>query len=250
MLEDNYFTKKYFICFGNKRFIKSRDRIIKEAKQIDIFDEYIQETEEVCNEEPYKTVVDKMKPGRGFYWYSWKPYIIYKALNKLKDGDILFYCDSGMKIQNNDNVKNKFNKLIDLVSDKEKCSTGIATFITTGPKKHRKEFQYNLVQVFEHFNVLDNKDITHTQQVQAGVSIFYKCDKSMDIVKTWFNTCVTNPELFIGDRRFCNLNKKTQIHGFKDHRHDQSIWSILCKIHGVNILQHNLNPIQQFHFRE
>ena len=61
MLEDNYFTKKYFICFGNKRFIKSRDRIIKEAKQVDIFDKYIQETEEVCNEEPYKTVVDKMK---------------------------------------------------------------------------------------------------------------------------------------------------------------------------------------------
>ena len=121
MLEE-YFTKKYFICFGNKRFIKSRERIIKEAKQIDIFDEYIQETEEVCNEEPYKTVVDKMKPGRGFYWYSWKPYIIYKALNKLKDGDILFYCDSGMKIHNNNNVKNKFKKLIDLVSDREKCS--------------------------------------------------------------------------------------------------------------------------------
>ena len=63
MLEE-YFTKIFYM-FGNKRFIKSRERIIK-AQQIDIFDEYIQETEEVCNEEPYKTVVDKMKPVEAF----------------------------------------------------------------------------------------------------------------------------------------------------------------------------------------
>tara|TARA_B100001287_G_C22579594_1_gene480302 strand:+ start:28 stop:777 length:750 start_codon:yes stop_codon:yes gene_type:complete len=247
---DEYFTKKYFICFGNKRFIKSRKRIIEEAKQIDVFDDYFLETENVCKEEPYKNIIKKMKPGRGFYWYTWKPYIIYKSLSKLNDGDILFYCDSGMKIFNNGIVKKKFKKLFNLVSNKEKCPTGIVTFITTGPKEKRIEFQYNLVQVFEHFNVLNNKDITHTQQIQAGVSMFLKCDKSMQIVKTWFDTCVTNPEFFIGDYRFCNLKRKSQISGYKDHRHDQSIWSILCKIHRVNVLQHNSNPIHQTHYRE
>ena len=50
--------------------------------------------------------------------------------------------------------------------------------------KNKKEFQYNLVQVFEHFNVLDNKEITHTASSSRCIN-FYKCDKSMEIVKTW-----------------------------------------------------------------
>lgn len=247
-------TKKYFLSFGNKRFIKSRERIIKEGKTTNVFDDYILETEKVCDESLYKKVIEKIQihgsQGRGFYWYTWKPYIIYKALNKLNDGDILFYCDSGMQIFNNQCVKKKFNDLFNLVSNKEKCLTGIATFITTGSEKNRQEYQYNLVQVFEHFNVLNNKEITHTQQVQAGVSIFYKCDESMKIIKEWFDLSVSNPEYFIGDRRYCNLEKKIQISGFRDHRHDQSIWSILCKLYKVNILKHNVNPIYQTHYRE
>ena len=90
-------TKKYFFSFWNKRFIKSRERIIKEAKTTNVFDDYILETEKVCDESLYKKVIEKIQihgsQGRGFYWYTWKPYIIYKALNKLNDGDILFYCD-------------------------------------------------------------------------------------------------------------------------------------------------------------
>ena len=54
-------TKKYFISFGNKRFVKSRIRIIKEAKAINIFDDYILETEEICNEIPYKFLVYRLK---------------------------------------------------------------------------------------------------------------------------------------------------------------------------------------------
>jgi hypothetical protein len=249
-------NKKYFLSFGNKRFINSRNRILQDAKQINIFDNYVIETEEICNEQPYKDVIknisnsNKGNIGRGFYWYTWKPYIIYKTLSKLNNGDILFYCDSGMKINNNVDVKKKFGDLFDLVSNKDKCPTGISTFITTGHKNQREEYMYNLVQVFEHFNVLNKKEITHTQQIQAGVSIFYKCEKSMQIMEEWFQLSLSNPEYFIGDSRFCNLEKKNQIPGYRDHRHDQSIWSILCKIHKVNILQHNVNPIYQTHYRE
>ena len=47
---------KYFLSFGNQRFIKSRKRI-KEAIDIGLFgDEQIVETETVCDEEPFKTL--------------------------------------------------------------------------------------------------------------------------------------------------------------------------------------------------
>ena len=72
----------------------------------------------------------------------------------------------------------------------------------------------------------------------------------MKIIEDWFNLTITHPEFFIGDERFCKLEKMDQFPGFKDHRHDQSVWSILCKLNKVNILSHNLNPMYQSHFRE
>lgn len=247
--------KKTFLSFGNEKFKKSRVRIAEEAKSLNIFDNINIQTEEICNEEPYKSVIcnitkNKNYEGRGFYWYTWKPYIIYKTLKTLEEGDILFYCDSGMTIFNSQNTLQQFQYLFDTVQNKEKCPSSIITFITTGPPKERLEFMYNIVQVFKYFKVENNDDIIKTQQCQAGISVFLKCDTSMKIVEEWFKLSRTNPEYFCGDDRFCDLKKDKQMPGFRDHRHDQSIWSILCKINNVTICNHNNNPIYQSHRRE
>mgnify|MGYP004188382853 FL=1 len=107
-----------------------------------------------------------------------------------------------------------------------------------------------MMHVFDHFNVCKDESITHTQQVQAGVHTILKCDKSIKIIEEWFELTKTNPEFFIGDNRFCKFDKMVQFKGFRDHRHDQSVWSILCKLNNVNILKHDLNPIHQSHIRQ
>ena len=251
--------KKTIVVFGNERFIKSRDRIINEASELKIFDNLIKETEKICQEEPFKKVIEnynknnprKGNPGRGFYFYMWKPYVIYKNLLKLEDGDILFYTDCGMQIRNNKNNQDKFNNLFSLVTNNELCPTGIATFITTGHPKNRKEIQYNKKEVFRYFKVLDNDEIKFSQQVQAGVTMIQKNDISMQIIKKWFDLTISNQELYIGDKRFCRkINTESQYPEFKAHRHDQSVWSILCKLNKVNILTHDKNPMTQCHRRE
>ena len=250
---------KTFLTFGNQRFKKSRERIIEEAKKVkynntDFFDNFVMETENIEKEEGFKKIIDqipeKWRPGRGYYWYMWKPYVIYKNLKKLKDGDILFYCDSGMKINTSNITINRFNELVNIVTNKDKCPTGVVTFITTGSPKDRFEYMYNTVYVFEHFNVLNDTNITHTQQNQAGVNMIYKTDKSMEIIEKWYNYAVTNPELFVGDLRVFPKTKRTQMNGFRDHRQDQSIWSVHAKLNNVTILNHNKNPIMQTHYRE
>lgn len=251
--------KKTFLTFGNKRFQKSRVRITEEAKQIkvnenDFFNDFVMETEEIEKEEGFKKIIDKIpekwRPGRGYYWYMWKPYVIYKNLKKLKNGDILFYCDSGMKINTSNTTINRFKELVDIVSNEDKCPTGIVTFITTGPPEERYEYMYNTVYVFEHFNVLNDTNITHTQQNQAGVNMIFKSEKSMKIIEEWYNYAVNNPELFVGDLRVFSNTKRTQMNGFRDHRHDQSIWSVHTKLNKVTVLGHNKNPMMQTHYRE
>lgn len=245
---------KYFLSFGNQRFSKSRRRIIEEALEIGLFEDVNVETEAICDEEPFKSLCSKYSKhgtGRGFYWYMWKPYIIYKTLLKINDGDILFYNDCGMQIFNRENVINKFNKLFELIQNEEKCPTGIATFITEGALTQRREYMYNLVQIFKHFQVEKDETITHTQQCQAGVIVIRKSSESLKIIKEWFDLAFNKPAYFIGDIRIHpEYKKEKQFDGFRDHRHDQSVWSILCKINKVNILQHHMNPIYQTRRRE
>lgn len=246
---------KYFLSFGNERFANSRKRIRLEAEQTKLFDKIIVETETICQEETFKKICDKIDAkfgsGRGFYWYMWKPYIIYKTLEKLNDGDVLFYNDSGMQIfPERPDVINKFNNLFQLVENKEECKTGICTFITTGPPNERFEYMYNIGALFKHFKVETNESITHTQQIQAGVIIIKKCDESQRIIKEWLDIAVEHTELFVGDIRVLPRdNDVHQMQGFRDHRHDQAVWSVLCKLNNVNVLQHDMNPIYQTHLR-
>ena len=256
--KDDYNTfdkdvRKRLISFGNERFIKSRERIINEANKLEIFDECICEKENILEEDEFKELITKLSisgSGRGYYWYMWKPYIIHKHLKDLSDGEILFYCDSGMVIPNTNTTKFKFINMFNLVCDISLCPTGIATFITTGAEKERIEKYFTLLQTLKCLGVENNEDIINSQQCQAGVTMIYKCKKSVEIIEKWYNLTLTNPEIFIGDYRYCKMERMNQCEGFKDHRHDQSVWSILCKLHGVTVLTHDKNPMYQSHCRE
>ena len=241
----------HFITFGNSRFSNSKKRIIEEASSIDIFTS-VKSFGEDDVQELIKIVNNRINDARGFWWYMWKPYIIYKSLLNLKDGEVLVYCDAGMTIYNNNDTKKKMNDIISLVKNKSLCHTGIASFITTGNSQERMEYMYNTKNVCDFFNIShNNKDILNTQQIQAGVCFIHKNSTSVAIIKKWYDVAINNPELFVGDIRFIK-DKKYKLHhfdGFKDHRHDQSIWSIICKLNKISILSHSINPFFQSHKR-
>ena len=50
---------KYFLSYGNKRFILSRDWIKKKAEVLNIFDDIIIETEDICNDNEIKDLLEK-----------------------------------------------------------------------------------------------------------------------------------------------------------------------------------------------
>jgi len=69
----------------------------------------------------------------------------------------------------------------------------------------------------------------NTPQVCATYTIIRKCQESIRIVEEWSR--LTQQYTLIND------SYTVQPHpGFKDHRHDQSIWSILNKNHKTYII--------------
>ncbi|WP_316841413.1 hypothetical protein [Pedobacter gandavensis] len=158
----------------------------------------------------------KFTRGGGFIW---KPYFIKKALEKIEDNDILIYCDAGCHI--NKFGKERFYQYLDLLNQSER---GVLTFQMT-----HKEYKYTKREVFNYFGTTDA--VTDSGQLVATIILLRKCDYSMRLVNLWNDAVYTKPDLFTD-----HLEQGIQHPDFIAHRHDQSIWSILAKTHGADII--------------
>lgn len=223
--KENNSTKKVFLTYGDKHFINSRQRIINEAKQLDLFTDYIMETEDIFNESEFKEQLTNERfkqvaySKRGGGYWIWKPYILYKHLSNLNEGDILVYSDAGCQITNDIHTVNSFNDIFHNIQN-----TNTNMMLNKLPNEYT-ERDWTKGDVLDYYNVYDNIKIIEDTHLEANRIILIKNKETMDIINQWWNTAKNRPELF--DDSQSNLPNKD---GFKEHRHDQSNISILCKL--------------------
>ena len=164
--------------------------------------------------ETYKSILSEKRGGG--YWL-WKPYIILKILNELNDNDILFYIDSKYFF-----VKN-FEKLyIDKL---------LETDIVVWKNKPNEEITY--LKNYCKMDVIkkyDMEDIIFDKSGEccwAGAIVIKKTQKSIKIIKKWLEMCCNEDDITDMKSTIPNSNL------FIDHRHDQSLLSIV--LHKYNI---------------
>ena len=152
----------------------------------------------------------KYKFGAGMH--SWKPYIILKALDNIKDGDWLFYCDCGAEII--DDV----HKLTDhAITDGEDFMVFQLLWATTR--------EYTKAEVIRWLYV-ENPDLP---QVLSGFIFMKKNTKTVALIQEWLNLCIV--EKYIACERFDETIPNDPI--FKVHRDDQSLLDIVVRKHGI-----------------
>lgn len=146
-------------------------------------------------------------PRGGGYWL-WKPYIIKKQLAKMKDGEYLFYADSGTTFIQ------PIYKL--LKCDVLKRQDIMAFQLPLLEKQWTKEVALQKMD-----GTLP--EITETPQLCATYILFRKSQFSTKFVQCWLDAC-TDSNL-ISDS---NDSRANGIH-LIEHRHDQSLFSITFK---------------------
>ena len=90
------------------------------------------------------------------------------------------------------------------------------------------ESKWTKGDVFKHFNCLDNKNIYNTRQFTANRIIIKKNVHSMALFKIWWETA-KNYSHFFDDSTSITKN----FNNFTENRHDQSVFSLICKTNGV-----------------
>ena len=229
--------KTYFLTFASSDLEKSLNRITKEANDLNFYDSILSYSE-IDLETNFKNFFDKyLKYGvRGFGYWCWKPQIILQVLDKMDDGDILQYSDVGCHL--NKKGLDRLSQYFELTKTTE---TGILAFQNKLPEYPLKydgremlnylEYEWVKGDLIDYFNVRNNANIINTPTIGATVIFIRKCEQSVEIIKKWLDIIKINFN-YINDVKSNSPN----FIGFIEHRHDQSIFSILCKLNNVETL--------------
>lgn len=211
--------KIIFLTFGGGSidYNNAAQRITRQAKSFNMFDCFLTYTENDLKNDKYfwnKHSDFILKNKRGYGYWIWKPYLIMKTLEKMKNDDILFYIDCGCELD----IKYK-NKMYYYFKNVDKDLI-VGTLTSHNEKDYVKKDLLIFLDMY-------NKNILNSTQRQAGILLLKKTDSVYNLVKEWYKiSCIYK---YLDDSTSKNKNDNT----FDGHRHDQAIFSLLTKKYNI-----------------
>lgn len=214
-------SKKILISFAtNNRWYKSQQQLNSSAKHggfngtIDYTDkgrewEFVKKYQDISN-------------TRGYGFWQWKPIIILDALSKLDEGDIVGYIDSGNLIINNlDYIFNICNEKDIVLFDNRDGNYKQDTH------KNREWTKRDCFVLMD----CDSERYYDASQVNASYQFYKKTPQTIKFLEEYKQYC--DNDNIISD--LPNIIYKN-LPEFKDHRHDQSILSLMAIKHNITLL--------------
>jgi hypothetical protein len=209
--------KKYFIIYNDDTHCLFNNQLIITIKRYSPdFEIIIFNKSDISQEfkEANKQILNL--PRGGGYWL-WKPYIINETLKKIKEDDLLFYLDSKyFFIEDFTELYREPISKKDIILWKNKPNEPIY-FMKNWCKRSVIE-KYGMQEKVFQKNALD---------CWAGCIFIKKSDFSVNFMKEWLDMCCVYEDITDYPSSIQNTID------FRDHRHDQSLLSIL--IHKYNI---------------
>lgn len=197
------------INYAHGQYVKSQKACSKSALDIGGFDKVIEYGYDDIDENFRKENAHILDQPRGVGYWVWKPYFILKTLHQINNDDILMYIDSGTLFIDS------FNKFIDICKNDEK---GVVLFQLVG---HINQ-TWTKRDCFHYMNCENLKSVKAFQMAGTFL-LFRKNDFVINFVSEWLEYC--KDERIITDKE--NTCGKPNFPNFRDHRHDQSILSLL-----------------------
>jgi hypothetical protein len=218
--------KIHFASFsgGSENFRSAARRIEKEAIESNFFDEV-----HVCDEKTdypvlkYFLILNKnIFRNRGFGFWSWKPHLILDIFKKASIGDVICYADSGCQISSL--ATEKFKENIHLCKRNKSLFFHMPNIL----EKH-----YTKYKLLKYFDCENDQLLLCSPQIQATYFYLEVCFENLMLIQNWARLSISNNFSYIDDTDSYGYDNT-----FKEHRHDQSILSILVKRANLKTFPH------------
>lgn len=202
--------KVVLLSFADRKMSPTLAEIKREAKQSSFFDEIHLFNEHKLDADFLRKFGEWINENsRGFGYWIWKPYLIFKELSNLNTDDILVYLDAGCII--NPLGQDRLKQYLELIKDKS---------IICFEHSNCYEYQYDKKDFLEEIGLANDMLFLHSRQKMSGIIMFRKCDSCVNIVRLWLDFMTNNLNLIDDSPSNCK-----EIEGFVEHRRDQSVFS-------------------------
>jgi hypothetical protein len=212
--------KVHFITFGGptQNYHRAVNRICNEAKIFNMFDSIVGKTDADLKSDTdfwnkHGKFIESNKRGYG-YWL-WKSYIVLNHLKTINEGEILLYCDSGCTF----NIHG-ITRMREYISMLNNSNLDVVSFQT-----EHIEHKLTKNDVFVKLNTPEHDKLTG--MYIATSFLLKKSEKTIRMIEEWYN--LASQYNLINDTPSITPNHTT----FVEHRHDQSILSLIFKKYGT-----------------
>tara|TARA_Y100000389_G_scaffold140099_1_gene137904 strand:- start:374 stop:1210 length:837 start_codon:yes stop_codon:yes gene_type:complete len=223
-------NKIHFFTFGDSNFTIQKKHLSKLAEYSGFFDKIYAYSPKDIDKKFYKNYKVILNQKRGAGYWLWKYYFTNKIIENSKKGDIVIYLDAGSSI--NFHAKKRYKQYLDILNSSDLGSLSFKEM------EQNSEFKWTNKEILSYFKCENDKTLLNTPQINASVLIFKNNEHTNDYLEEFIKTINYDPYL-ITDKYAKNQND-----GFIENRHDQSISSVIKKIHGTHLLE-NENQFQE-----
>jgi hypothetical protein len=201
---DEIFKKKQKLNSLTAKYLGKADQVI-EYSPSDIDDLFYEKNADILNQ------------SRGGGYWLWKPYILLKTLQVANEGDYIFYSDSGSY------YISKIKKLVDILKNEKKV-----IMLFEGPLV---ELQWTNNYTLQYFNNMFSNigEGAISNQIIGTYILIKKCDETIKFIKEYLSFC---EDINLVTDKQTDINHENRY--FIDHRHDQSILSLLSKAYDIS----------------
>lgn len=221
------------VSFADGVFTARRASFLQEAREMDVFDDV-----QVFNGSQLPTAFlhqhgDFLRAHtRGFGYWIWKPRIIAAALQESSVDDLVVYLDVGFTL--NRGGRARLLEYLDIAIDSPYRMLSFQTVHT--------ESLWTKADLAQHLGVAESPAVMCTSQLTSGFIILGKTAENIELIEHWQTVAVADGYRYSDDSPSVLPNHRE----FREHRHDQSISSLLRKLRGTTITHYEVQLYDRY----
>ena len=227
--------KAWFVTFADSRMKRPLRRIRRQALEMGFAPDRILAFTERDLDAGFR---DRMKShlvkgSRGYGYWCWRPQVVLQALDRMGKDEIFLYADAGCHL--NPKGLPRLREYLKMADESDIIAFQGRSFL--GTEKFDPLHHYNSVgmwtkgDVLDYFGVRDNDEIINSGQYSGGVFLVKNSARSRAFYDRYRSIVESHFEL-LDDSPSKSANRPE----FLEHRHDQAVFTLLCKEDGVRTL--------------
>lgn len=204
------------VTFADGRYSHRADGFIRSAISSELFDSVrVYSLKDLSDQFKVKHGEFCQKTRRGFGYWVWKPEVILESILDAQRGDVIVYADAGFEF--NRNAHGRFLEYIELLkSHDNRCLCFSSPYV---------EAHWTKGDLLRHLEVEMTSQAALGNQIISGLFLMENASENIDLLHKWKNLAIVENYHFSDDSKSRTKNHTE----FVEHRHDQSIASLLLK---------------------